>query len=183
MEMFNQRWFVLINSLSGMPFWDALNVAIAQWSPYIFAAILIIYFIFRKQIPALHAVYSAALGLFVNLLVTLIYFHPRPFMLGIGQTLLQHANETSFPSDHATLAFSVAFSFILDKKYKIGILLFLLAIFTGFSRIYAGLHFPMDVIGSFMIGMLSALVVRLLEDRLGVLDNKIVRIYNNIFSR
>ena len=41
-----------------------------------------------------------ALGLLVNQLITVFYFHPRPYMMGLCKPLIPHASGTSFPSDN-----------------------------------------------------------------------------------
>lgn len=43
----------------------------------------------------------------INLLLGLVWFEPRPFMVGIGHTWLDHLADNGFPSDHATLAWSL----------------------------------------------------------------------------
>ncbi len=60
----------------------------------------------------------------------------------------------SFPSGHAQLAFSTAA--VLSKEYKKSwIFLYLWALIVGYSRIYIGAHFPIDVIAGGIIGYLS----------------------------
>lgn len=60
----------------------------------------------------------------------------------------------SFPSGHAQLCFSTAV--ILAKEYKKNWKLFYLwAFIVGYSRIYVGAHFPLDVIAGGIIGYLS----------------------------
>ena len=60
----------------------------------------------------------------------------------------------SFPSGHAQLCFSTAAVF--SKEYKKSwMLLYLWALIVGYSRIYIGAHFPIDVIAGGIIGYLS----------------------------
>jgi membrane-associated phospholipid phosphatase len=62
----------------------------------------------------------------------------------------------SFPSGHSAGAFSLFFmiSLILSGKRKfLGVFLFLLAMLTGYSRIYLGQHFPVDVYAGSIIGV------------------------------
>lgn len=66
----------------------------------------------------------------------------------------------SFISSHASNMFSIAFFIgLLTKNKKLFILLFSLATIIGYSRIYLGVHFPLDILG----GMFWAIVVSLLS--------------------
>ena len=59
-------------------------------------------------------------------------------------------------SAHAANSFAVAsfFTFILKSKFKyIGLLLFFWAIIVAYSRIYIGVHFPLDVLTGAVIGL------------------------------
>jgi membrane-associated phospholipid phosphatase len=64
----------------------------------------------------------------------------------------------SFPSGHTELAFSLCtFMFIMVKKYWYLYILF--AFSLGFYRIYAGSHFPSDVLVGALIGVFSAYTI------------------------
>jgi undecaprenyl-diphosphatase len=61
----------------------------------------------------------------------------------------------SFPSGHAEITINTSTSmFIFVKKYWYIYLIF--SIFLCFYRIYAGIHFPSDVIASIIIGIFSS---------------------------
>ena len=182
METINQQIFLQINQLAGNWFIDALNCFIAVGAPYILAVILTTIYLFGNKDNALFAFYTAVLGLGINLLIAGFYFYPRPFMVGLGQPLMHHGIETSFPSDHATLAFCVAFSFLLSGDHKLGAALFLLALMTGFSRVYTGLHFPLDVAGSFVVALVAALIICGFRKRLAVINRSLNRLYENLFA-
>jgi len=60
----------------------------------------------------------------------------------------------SFPSGHTQLCFSTAA--VLAKEYKKNWkFLYLWALLVGYSRIYVGAHFPLDIIAGGTIGYLS----------------------------
>ena len=61
-----------------------------------------------------------------------------------------------FVSSHAANSFSIATIFILlGKKYKLfSVLILLWAILVSYSRIYCGVHYPGDIIGGALLGVL-----------------------------
>lgn len=176
MEALNRELFLEINRLVGNRLFDTMNRIIAQGAPYCYAAVLLVFFVCGRKIPALHALYASLFGLLVNWAIGFFYCHPRPFVVGLGRALLAHTPETSFPSDHATLAFSISFSFLLSGEYLAGSVLFLSAFLTGFSRVYTGVHFPLDIAGSLLVGLSAATMVRSLATPLTRLDQAICRL-------
>jgi len=89
----------------------------ADWAIYAVALALIFGWIrggllWRKILFV--AAISGAVALMINLTIASIYYHPRPFEIGLGHQFLAHAVETSFPSDHATVLFAIAFAILLN---------------------------------------------------------------------
>lgn len=66
------------------------------------------------------------------------------------------AGDPSFPSGHTTAAFAfggaVLFSTV-KKRWKA--LALMLAVLMGFSRLYVGVHYPTDVLGGCLVGLLA----------------------------
>ncbi len=85
----------------------------------------------------------------------------------------------SFPSGHTTTVFSISCIFILfvkNKFYQVPILL--IAILTGFSRIYLSQHFLIDVLVGSIIGCLgSFLLYSALSDKFNSLGFSISRFF------
>ncbi len=105
----------------------------------------------------LEATASALSGLFANQLIALVWQHPRPFMIGLGNTLIPHVADSSFPSDHLTLLWAVAFSLLMQgRSRRVGLALALLGIPMAWARIYLGVHFPLDMAGAALVALLSA---------------------------
>ena len=98
---------------------------------------------------------SGAAGLLVVQLIGLVWQHPRPFMMDLGHTLIPHAADSSFPSDHLTLLWAVAFSFLAHQRTRLaGLALALLGLPVAWARIYLGVHFPLDMVGAAAVAAL-----------------------------
>ena len=105
-------------------------------------------------------------------LLKLLIAEPRPFLTLPNVELLVPENEIySFPSGHTASSFAAAV--VIGLKYKLNIkgknyrLIYPLLAFAGligFSRIYIGVHYPLDVIFGAIVGILSALLVLRVED-------------------
>lgn len=105
----------------------------------------------------LEATASGLAGLLINQIIGLVWQHPRPFMIGLGHTLIPHAADSSFPSDHLTLLWAVAFSFLMHRSPRlVGMALALLGLPVAWARIYLGVHFPLDMVGAALVAWLSA---------------------------
>lgn len=91
-----------------------------------------------------------------------LIMRPRPFeALNHVRTLVARPGSSSFPSGHAAVSFTAAMVMAYNYKKFAG-LFFLLAFGIAFSRIYVGVHFPLDVLGGIVIGLIlgSILVAR-----------------------
>ncbi|SHJ94321.1 undecaprenyl-diphosphatase [Desulforamulus aeronauticus] len=157
----NYQLFKAINDLAGeYPILDGFMVFVSQKSIFFYALILILMW-FRNERYMRIVIYAAitgCLGLFINFVITQIYFEPRPFVAHSVHLLIKHAADASFPSNHTTGAFALALG-VFIRQHKIGSRLLFVAILTGISRIFVGHHYPFDVLGSVIVAGLASLLV------------------------
>ncbi|MBC3862341.1 undecaprenyl-diphosphatase [Undibacterium jejuense] len=108
----------------------------------------------------LEATASGLAGLLINQIIGLAWQHPRLFMIGLGNTLIPHVADSSCPSDHLTLLWGVAFSFLTHRSTRqVGMALAFLGLPVAWARIYLGVHFPLDIVSAALVAMLSACLV------------------------
>ena len=103
-------------------------------------------------------------GIFAWCLATLIKIitHiPRPFVQFENVQALLSENNFSFPSGHATFYMALAFAIFLSHK-KAGYYFIFFALIIGLARITAGVHFPVDILGGYILGILVAYLVKIL---------------------
>lgn len=97
-------------------------------------------------------------GLLKNLVA-----RPRPYtQLSELVMLMPCPSDHSFPSGHTCAAFATAGSLLWSGKNKLWGLrvpALILAVLTGWSRLYVGVHFPTDVLAGALIGLLGSYVV------------------------
>lgn len=91
-------------------------------------------------------------------LLAKIWFRARPVDLGIlgEKEVLFKRPSYSFPSDHAIFLFSVATGFYVAGYKRLGIVLYIVALFITFSRVVVGVHFVGDIIVGALIGIAIA---------------------------
>ena len=168
MEHINDLFFLVINASAHPPV-PVLTTALflANWLVPL-AVLLFITLWVRKSTNARGSLLTATLvmliGLGVNQLLGAIYFHPRPFMIGLGHQYLPHLPDNSFPSDHATFLWSLGFALlILGHLRRWGVVLVLAGLAIAWARVYVGVHFPFDMLGSLIVSLVVAGFARILS--------------------
>jgi membrane-associated phospholipid phosphatase len=130
------------------------------------AAVVVVWFLarpggsLRSKRATVSATLAAGLALVVNSILGHLWYHPRPFVDHPSQTVLlvRHGADNSFPSDHASVAFAIAFA-VLALHRRLGLLFLVAAALIGVDRIFVGVHYPVDVAASILVGAGCALLV------------------------
>lgn len=106
--------------------------------------------------------YSLLLSAGIVLCLKLGVVENRPFeTLSNVHQLVTPSEPNSFPSGHTSSTFSVV-TILVNQFRQNKILISVLIIFSlllAFSRVYCGVHYPLDVIVGAMVGIISGIIV------------------------
>src|SRR6266542_2149223 len=131
----------------------------------------------RLKLATAFALAAAGVGLVINQAIGQLWFRDRPYTAHPRATLLlaHPSHDPSFPSDHATAAFAIAFAVCFFSR-RIGALFLLAAVLIGVSRILMGLHYPGDVAAGAAVGLFSAVVTRLARRSIELIVRQLSRL-------
>ena len=123
-------------------------------------------FLYLFKILNLKELVFLSFGSFIVFIIKMIFKRKRPYHrtdFVLNKSKKKHGNKKiksdkySFPSGHSFSA--ILFSLILMKKYNYFNLLSLIPILVGFSRIYLGVHYPLDVLAGSGIGAIVSVLI------------------------
>ena len=94
-----------------------------------------------------------AITLSISEVLSVVLNTPRPFVMEVGRTLIEHAPTGSFPSNHMSIFSGIAFAYYFSAQRDLGRILLWTAWLVAWSRVYVGVHFPIDMVGAFLIAL------------------------------
>lgn len=161
---FDTSLLYFLNGLAGhLPLLDWLIIFCASYVPYL-TVVLCVVLIMRAKQPlakrwealAVALLASAIAGFFVSGHIQAFFRRPRPFMALPDIHGLLSSSSSSFPSAHASFFFALAAgAYLYDRR--LGTVFFALALLISAARVAAGLHYPSDILGGAVLGILVAL--------------------------
>jgi undecaprenyl-diphosphatase len=120
---------------------------------------------------------------FANALVTIVnalMFRDRPFV-NLDVSLYFYApTDSSFPANAASVGFAIATPVFLRHR-RLGGALYLLAALWGLARVYAGVHYPSDILGGAVIGIIAALLAAGLVRLLAFIPRHVFRAFRAVY--
>ena len=191
LENLNLLWFSLVNADAGLHGWRLdLAVFAAKWLillvPIGLAGLWMNGQAAQRE-AAVRALAATAFALGVNALIGLGWYHDRPFVAHVGHTFMLHAPDSSFPSDHGTIMFTVALVLAFSDEAaarRFGRSLLPLAFVVAWARVFLGVHWPMDMAGAVIVSlcMLTLSRSQLADDVCPVLTRAIEQLYRRVLA-
>lgn len=176
-------FFFFYNLAHQSVFADQLIIFFAVYFPYLVILsagfFLVFYYgiftsknIFQQLLKHFSAFFalalSAVLAWAVAKALKLLFHTARPFEILSQVDPLFRDDGYAFPSGHALVFSAIAFTLFFVNK-KAGYLFMFFVFLIGVARVAAGAHFPIDILGGFLFGVLiSWLVVRFLPKCISV---------------
>ncbi len=154
----NTAFFLQIFSLSQTyPFLNLTLILITDYLVFIMFFIIALAGLFGKlqdRKTLVLTVLSLPFAYLIINILNILVFEPRPFTTLPIEALVPDPTTPSFPSRHATWTAVAAFAPLFYKTgYFSYQLIFMLLV--GFSRIFVGVHYPLDVLAGFLAGLLA----------------------------
>lgn len=95
------------------------------------------------------ALFSIPLAVILIKIIHLFIISPRPFGA--------YEAGASFPSRHISLMAAFAFAY-MSLRSKWALLFLSLMLWVGIARVYVGVHYPLDIMGGILVGIVSLLI-------------------------
>lgn len=112
----------------------------------------------KKKEVVIFSILDLTVVYMVGLFGGILYYDPRPFVSEHITPLISHVADNGFPSDHTLLAAALA-SILYCYNRRLGLVVFVIAILVGVSRMLAGIHHLIDVVGSLGIAVVVTFIV------------------------
>ncbi|MCM2281565.1 MAG: phosphatase PAP2 family protein [Bdellovibrionaceae bacterium] len=176
---FDHTLFEKINGAWTHPFLDTVMPVLTDlhragpW-PYVLATLVLLFWLYKSRARAAKTLVLIALSIALSDALSYRVLKPhynrlRPEFSGVAVTLRTESHSgRSFPSNHAANNFAAANTLTYIAP-QFGWLWFLCAFVIAYSRIYVGVHFPLDVLGGASVGILMSMLVWRLFGRRWVL--------------
>ncbi len=157
----DKELFLSLNSLHN-PFWDTIMLMVTRketWIP--FFAIILFFIVKNYRSKALPIIILLTLAILVSDQMSVLLkdniqrFRPvhDPVIGSLVHNVLRKGSLYGFVSSHAANGFAIfIFTSGLFKNRRYSVLLLFWALLFSYSRIYSGVHYPLDILGGAILG-------------------------------
>lgn len=125
---------------------------------FMYFGLIVLWFIDGKikKEQVVHAVASSLIAFLLTEVLKKVFHTARPFLVdGIAPLTLTIPSDAAFPSTHTALAFALSITIWLHDR-RVGWIYLISALFVGVARILANVHYPIDIWGGAILGIVIA---------------------------
>ena len=130
---------------------------------------------YRYQVSVLSALVAMAIASWIVMMNNWVYFRPRPFETLDVVLLFYEPTDSSFPANTSAATFAISTTIWLVNR-RLGVVALVMSGLFGLARIYAGVHYPSDIIVGGFVGALISLAVARLMSTLEIVPRTVIRI-------
>lgn len=157
--------FQFINQFAGRwPILDNLAIFFANYLGYILVLSIFIFFWKKWKIIAQSFLAGIISRFGITEIIRFFWERSRPFVENNVNLIISHDATGSFPSGHAAFYFAIATVVYFYNK-KLGILFFIASFLMGVSRVFVGVHWPLDIVAGAVVGIFSGWIIVKLSKR------------------
>lgn len=130
---------------------------------YVWAFLYFSLYMFRIKYAILYFARAAAavfICIFVFLYIKSFFSRMRPYKKHDKIPIMYPPDKHSFPSGHTMVGFAISFS-VGSYSFGSAILFYTIASLIAFSRVYVGLHYPLDVICGIVLGSIIGMLTNM----------------------
>jgi len=162
-----------VNSLAGRyPILDSLAIFFAKRFDYLLFFLIVLFLLknFKKYYSVIAKMILA--GILARLVfvevIRLFIEKSRPFVENKVNLIFNYPNTLSFPSGHASFYFAMSTVVLLYYKkahprpkfwWGAGLLFFIISFLISLSRVFVGIHWPSDILGGAVVGVISGIII------------------------
>ena len=107
---------------------------------------------------AIAGLLALVVAFFFRVTFCLVFYTPRPSAIGLGHAWIDHRPSAAFPSNHAIVCFTWAAALAIFRRPALAAAAAVIGLAVAWSRIFLGVHFPLDMGGAALVGCGSAVL-------------------------
>lgn len=149
---------------------NSLVIFLAEYLVYLSVLIIPYLWLRREQHDLIRISVTVVAAFAVSEALKTYFAIPRPFVVEEFTPLVNISPRDfygSFPSGHATFLAALGSAIFFTEKFP-GALVLILGVLVGIGRVLAGVHYPIDILGGFVIGVVAAAFFKALHEILPV---------------